>query len=132
QMHSKSKTARQVATRDWQMLKQNIVEQAQAATTAVVGNMSTMHDKIVTGSADAATQATTNFSTFATNVQTALKSGAMNAGEAAGLLGKGLNAMLTAFGQAPIPTAGMSVKELMSWTDWWKKGGTGKTSNIGT
>ena len=128
QMHSKDKTARDVATKDWQMLKQNIVEQAQAATTAVVGNMSTMHDKIVTGSADAATQATTNFGAFATNVQAALKSGAMNAGEAAGLLGKGLNAMLKAFGQDPIPLAGMSVKELMSWESWWKGGGTGKTS----
>ena len=132
QMHSKNKDAREAATKDWQILKQNVVEQAQAMTSAVVASMGTMHDKIVSGSADAATQATANFNTYATNIQAALKSGAMNAGEASRLLGQGLNAMLKAFGQATIPTAGESVKELMSWQNWWQKGGTGATSNIGS
>ena len=77
------------------------------------------------------------FGNFASNVQEAVKSGALNTQQAADKIGSAVNRQLQAFGQKPIPGL-VSKAGQAAWNNWWKgmqgmtvgSGGTPSASNL--
>lgn len=78
---------------------------------------------IQNGTAGAAASAQKNFYNVWWSVNQAMQAGAITAKQGAKIIGESLNVMLSAFGQDPIPLAGLSAASLTAWKNWWTAGG---------
>lgn len=120
--HSKSAQIREQATQAIIGLKNNWNHYLQVMVSNSQSQMNHIANAVQDGSSKARGYAISNFHDIAQSVGAAMNAGELAANQGAALIGKALNSMLTAFGQKPIPLAGLSAKSLIDWEKFWKQG----------
>jgi len=128
-MNSDIPGIRKRATAEFRLLKRQVSEDMGDMAKQVENKAGNMKDSLRDGSQKAKDAATDNFNQLATNINAAVKSGALATQTATGLLVDALNATLVAFGAARVPKAAFkdaaSVESYLKYLNTGRAGGSG-------